>query len=145
MSQENEARIWIVVTTNGEDGRVSASAYDNEPDARNYFIEMRSRYGEKGAHIQETVINSRDSSLPYIDAPWGFLRMDLNSEFVEGLMEDMSPSGRVKPGAVEQFASERAAAVSQRMLKRVEGIFADEIKEELKSHEEWRFWTDMED
>jgi hypothetical protein len=145
MSREKEAKIWVVVTMNGDDGRVGVSAYDNEPDANNYFIEMRSRYGEKGVHIQETAINSRDASLPYIDAPWGFLRMDLKSEFVEGLMEDMSPQGKIKPGAARQFASKRAADVSQRMLKKVENIFVDEIKEELKAHDDWRCWTDMED
>jgi hypothetical protein len=145
MSRENETKIWVVVTMGGDDGRVGVSAYDNEPDANNYFIEMRSRYGEKGAHIMETAINSREVSLPYIDAPWGFLRMDLKSEFVEGLMEDMSPQGKIKPGAARQFTSERAADVSQRMLKKVENIFVDEIKEELKAHDDWRYCTDMED
>ncbi|MDR1516302.1 MAG: hypothetical protein LBS45_11470 [Synergistaceae bacterium] len=145
MYERGEEKIWIVVTIKDEDGRPNVSAYDNESDANNYLLEMRARYGENGVFIQETTINSRDSSLQYIDAPWGFLRMDLKSEFVEGLMEDMAPAGAVKSGAAEMFAATRAEEVGRRMAKRVENIVMDETLEELKAYDEWRCCPDMED
>jgi hypothetical protein len=144
MSERREEKIWIVVTIKDEDGRPNASAYDNESDANNYLLEMRAKYGESGVFIQETALNSRDRSLPYIDAPWGFLRMDLKSEFVEGLMEEMAP-GEIKSGAADLFTASHVEEVGRRMAKRVEDIVLDETLEELRAYEEWRCCPDMED
>ncbi|MDR1019377.1 MAG: hypothetical protein LBL73_01345 [Synergistaceae bacterium] len=138
-------KIWIVVVMKNEDGNLDASAYDNEPDASNYFVEMRARYGDGCVHIQETSVNTRDGSSQYIDAPWGFLRMDLKSEFVEGLMEDIAQAGDIKPGAAESFAHDRADAVGRRMARRVGEIVLDETKDELMAYDEWRCCPDMED
>ncbi|MDR1978467.1 MAG: hypothetical protein LBQ42_07020 [Synergistaceae bacterium] len=144
MSKHGDEKLWVVVV-NTDDGSPNVSVYDNESDANNYFIEMQAMSGNTGIHIQQTTLNRRDGSLPYIDAPWGVLRMDLKSEFVEGLMEDMVPPDEIKPGAAEQLVGDLTEVVGRRMLKRVGGIIRDETKEELKIHDEWHFYEDMED
>jgi hypothetical protein len=147
VSQHADEKIWVVVEKK-DDGHFVATAYDRETDANNYYIEMQARYHEFGdrVQIQETVLNRRDRDIPFDDAPWGALRLDIKSEFVEGLMEDMVPLDQIKPGAAERFVCEKIDMVRRRTLKRIDKILRDETKEELLVDDDWREYpADMED
>ncbi|MDR3333220.1 MAG: hypothetical protein LBT08_11395 [Synergistaceae bacterium] len=138
MTGTEEKKIWVV-TEEREDGTTFASAYDNEADANNYYNEMTAKYGAPAKlRLCETVLNRRGDYIPSDDAPWGTLRLDIKSEFVEGLMEDIIPSGHIKPGAAERFIGERATVVRRRTLERIDAIVRDETREELmSSHDDW--------
>lgn len=144
MTQGDEY-IWVVAEC-GKD-TVNTAAYDNESDAENYCLEMRERRdGDSNISVIKTKLNRRDEYIPSDDAPWGMLRMDIKSEFVEGLMEDMVPSGRIKPGAAERFVSERVCMVRRRALERIDRIVTDETKDELiQTQNEWSTSKSMED
>ena len=95
MTRKSET-IWVVVEQ-GDDGALSAVAYDNETDAEHYAHEMKARKdGRERVVVIGTELNRRED-IPFDDAPWGVLRMDIKSEFVEGLMEDMIPPGQMLP------------------------------------------------
>ncbi|MDR1138191.1 MAG: hypothetical protein LBK91_07690 [Synergistaceae bacterium] len=141
-----EEKIWVVIEKR-DDGTLHAVAYDNATDADRYCMEMRERHGDR-AHlaVTETELNRRDENLPFDDAPWGALRMDIKSEFVEGLMEDMASSDQIKPGAAERFLNEKAGTVRKRTLVKLDEIVERETREELmQSHEDWILGKDMED
>ena len=151
MAESNKAateeKIWVVVESMN-DGTIHASAYDNEADASNFFIEMKTRYadGETRVRMGETVLNRRAEYIPSDDKPWGAVRMDIGSEFVEGLMEDMVPLDQIRPGAAERFVCERIEMVRRRTLDRLDEIIRNETKEELMScHDDWCHGKQMED
>lgn len=133
-----EEKIWVVTETRS-DGTRAISAYDNQADAENYYTEMRAA-GNPPAEIalEETVLNRREEFIPSDDTPWGALRMDIKSEFVEGLMEDMVPLDQIRPGAANRFICEKVEMVRRRTLDRLDEIVRKETREELKNcHEDW--------
>jgi hypothetical protein len=140
-----EEKIWVVIEK--KDGAFRAVAYDNATDANHYCMEMRERHGPSAdIAVAETEINRRDENIPFDDTPWGALRMDIKSEFVEGLMEEMAPSDRIKPGAAERFLNEKAGAVRKRALEKLDEIVERETREELMhSHDDWIQSKGMED
>jgi hypothetical protein len=147
MPEYGDDKVWVVIVSKA-DGSVEISVYDNEADANNYGTEMQARYhgGDGAVHVQGATLNRRDEHIESDDAPWGALRMDISSEFVEGLMEDMVPLDEIKPGAAEEFARERVDMVRRRALKRIDRIVKDETREELMTHDEWHVYPpDMED
>jgi hypothetical protein len=74
------------------------------------------------------------------------LRMDIKSEFVEGLMEDIIPTGQILPGAAERFVSEKSESIKKRAASRLDEIVKNETKEELMhSSDEWIRAKGMED
>lgn len=140
-----EEKIWVVVELT-EGGGIDASAFDNEADANNFFIEMKTRIGTDGVIIKETVLNRRDEDIAFDDAPWGAVRVDIGSEFVEGLMEDMVPLDQIRPGAAEKFVCEHVEMVRKRALEKLDEIIKQETKEELKTcHDDWCHAKQMED
>jgi hypothetical protein len=145
MTQKSE-KIWVVVES-GADGHINAAAYDNETDAGNYAIEMGAMHGDKKrVKVVGTELIRRREGLPSDDAPWGMLRLDVKSEFVEGLMEEMIPAGRILPGAAERFVSEKMDTVRKRAASRFDEILKSETKEELvHTYEEWARAKGMED
>ncbi|MDR1944208.1 MAG: hypothetical protein LBQ19_05240 [Synergistaceae bacterium] len=150
MPVHKEEKIWVVIVKK-EDGHVFTAAYDNESDANNYYIEMQARFNDGGEniYIYQTILNRRDENIESDDAPWGALRIDIKSEFVEGLMEDMVPFDEIKPGSAEQFVRDRVDMVRRRTLKKIEEIVRDETKEELLVHDDdwhdFQEYRDMED
>lgn len=127
----NEEEIWIVAELK-DDGTMLASAYDNEADANNYYIEMKARYADAGkVRMAGTVLNKRGEYIPSDDAPWGALRMDIKGEFVEGLMEDMVSLDQIKPGAASRFVCEKVEMVRRRTMDRIDEIIRNETREEL--------------
>ncbi|MDR1966903.1 MAG: hypothetical protein LBQ36_09345 [Synergistaceae bacterium] len=140
-----EEKIWVILE-HMDDGAIHAVAYDNEADADNYCMEMRARLDDPAKfRVIETELNRRDS-IPFDDAPWGALRLDIKSEFVEGLMEEMAPVGHIRPGAAERFAQEKIDLVRRRALERIDEIVTSETKEELMhSHDDWVLSKGMED
>ena len=143
---QTEEKIWIV-TELKDDGSLQTSAYDNEADAKNYYIEMKARYAEgEKIRLQETVLNRREEYIPSDDAPWGALRVDVTSELVEGLMEDMVPLDQIKPGAAERFVCEKVDMVRRRTLDRLDEIIRKETRDELLAcHDDWCHGKQMED
>ncbi|MDR1917029.1 MAG: hypothetical protein LBQ58_10695 [Synergistaceae bacterium] len=140
-----EGKIWIVVENAGD--TINAVAYDNENDAENYCLEMRARHEDKlKARVIETELNRHNEYIPSDDAPWGALRMDIKSEFVEGLMEDMVPLDQIKPGAAERFICEKVEMVRRRTLEHIAEIIKHETKDELlNSLYDWSTSKSMED
>jgi hypothetical protein len=130
-------KIWLVLVRRAGDS-VNAVAYDNETDAENYASEMNVNKNEEDRiKVIETVLNRREE-IPYDDASWGGLRIDIKSEFVEGLMEDMAPTAQILPGAAERFVSEKIDKVRKRAESRLNEIVKSETKEELlQTYEEW--------
>jgi hypothetical protein len=145
MAQKDE-KIWVVIEK-GDDGAFHAVAYDNTTDAEHYYMEMRERRGASEVMaVAETELKRRDENLPFDDTPWGALRMDIKSEFVEGLMEEMASSDRIKPGAAERFLNEKAGEVRKRALVKLDEIVERETREELAhSHDDWVQSKGMED
>jgi hypothetical protein len=139
-------KIWVVIE-HSDDGTTNALAYDNEADAVNYCMEMKDRLGISSyVHVQETQLNHRELPIPYDDTPWGALRIDINSEFVEGLMEDMVPLDQIRPGAAERFVNEKIDMVRRRTIEQLDEIVKKETKEELLStHDFWANSKRMED
>ncbi len=142
-----EEKVWIVVERKS-DGTVGSSVYDNYADANNFYIEMQARYEDpKAVRIEESVLIRRADTedLDTDDRPWGSLRMDVNSEFVEGLMEDMVPLDKIRPGAAERFVCEKIDMVRKRAQDRFDKIMKEEMEEELKvCIDDWCGHTDME-
>jgi hypothetical protein len=138
-------KIWIVAEA-GNSGISNIVAYDNKNDADNYALEMKVKKDDpERVRVIGTELNRRDG-IPFDDAPWGMLRMDIKSEFVEGLMEDMIPPGRILPGAAERFVSEKTGAIRKRAASRLDEIVKSETKEELMhSSDEWIRAKGMED
>jgi hypothetical protein len=138
-------KIWIVVETE-KDGATSMVAYDNETDADNYALEMGVKKDDpERVRVIGTELNRRDE-IPFDDTPWGMLRMDIKSEFVEGLMENIVPQNRILPGAAERFVSEKLDAIRQRAASKLDEIVKSETKEELvHSSDEWVMAKGMED
>jgi hypothetical protein len=144
MNRKSE-KIWVVLDC-GSDGGKSAVAYDNETDADNYAHEMKERRkNPEHISVMGMELNRRDE-IPFDDTPWGALRLDIKSEFVEGLMEDMIPAEKINPGAAERFISEKIDAVRKRAASRLDEIVKNETKEELlHSYDEWIRAKGMED
>ena len=142
-----EEKVWIVVERK-PDGAVDSSVYDNEADANNFYIEMQARYEDPSAvRIEESILIRRGDTddIDTDDRPWGSLRMDVNSEFVEGLMEDMVPLDKIRPGAAERFVCEKIDMVRKRAQNRFDQIMKEEMEEELKvCMDDWCGHTDME-
>ena len=130
-------KIWLVVVRRA-DGTINAVAYDNTTDAEHYASEMKvSKNEEDKVKVIETELNRREE-IPYDDTPWGALRMDIKSEFVEGLMEGMAPPDQILPGAAERFVNEKIDTVRKRAASRLDEIVKSETKEELlHTYEEW--------
>jgi hypothetical protein len=146
MPVQRDEKIWVAIVSRG-DGHPDITVYDNEADANNYQIEMQARYSdaESSVYVRQTNLNRRSGSAPLYDTPWGALLVDIKTDFVEGLMEDIVPLDEIKPGAAEQFVQESVDEVRKRILKRIEKIIRDETKEELLIHDEWHDYRDMED
>ena len=138
-------KIWVVVVQR-IDGPLNAVAYDNATDAEHCAQEMKVNRNEGDrVKVIETTLNRREE-LPYDDTPWGALRLDIKSEFVEGLMEDMAPPDQIPPGAAERFVSEKTDTVRKRTASRLDEIVKNETKEELlHTYEEWIRGKGMED
>ena len=130
-------KIWLVIVRSA-DGTINAVAYDNATDAEHCESEMKvSKNDSDKVKVIETELNRREE-LPYDDAPWGALRMDIKSEFVEGLMEGMASPDQILPGAAERFVNEKSDAVRKRAASRLDEIVKNETKEELlHTYEEW--------
>jgi len=144
MTNKNE-KIWLVIVQKS-DGPITAVAYDNSTDAEHYAQEMRigKKEGDR-VKVIGTILNRREE-LPYDDTPWGALRIDIKSEFVEGLIEDMASLERILPGAAERFVSEKSDMVRRRAASRLDEIVKSETKEELlQTYEEWITSKGMED
>jgi hypothetical protein len=141
-----EEKIWVVIEKRDDD-TVNAVAYDNVTDAENYCNEMRARAGNPArVRVMETELNRREEPIPFDDAPWGALRIDIKSEFVEGLMEDMVPLDQIMPGAAERFVHDRTDMVRRRTLDKLDVIVKDETREALLStYEDWVSSKGMED
>ncbi|MDR1510278.1 MAG: hypothetical protein LBS53_11630 [Synergistaceae bacterium] len=141
-----DEKIWVVIEK-GDDGALHAVAYDNETDADHYCMEMRERHdGASRVTVLETELNRREENIPFDDTPWGALRMDIKSEFVEGLMEEMASFDRIIPGAAERFLNEKAGTVRKRALLKLDEIVEQETREELThSHDDWVQSKGMED
>jgi len=136
MTRKSE-KIWVVIVQH-IDGNINAVAYDNATDAEHYASEMKidKKDGDR-VKVIETTLNRREE-LPYADTPWGALRIDIKSEFVEGLMEDMAPPDQILPGAAERFVSEKTETVRIRAASRLDEIVKNETKEELlHTYDEW--------
>ena len=144
MTRKSE-KIWVVIE-HSADGGAGVVVYDNPTDADHYAMEMTARGEERGrVRVIEADLNRRED-LPFDDAPWGALRMDIKSEFVEGLMEDMVPLDQILPGAAERFAAERVEMVRKRAASRIDEIVKSEMKEELlHTYEEWARAKGMDD
>jgi len=138
-------KIWVVVVQSA-DGTINAVTYDNATDAEHYGLEMKvNKNGEDRVKVIETTLNRREE-LPYDDTPWGALRIDIKSEFVEGLMEDMAPLDKIPPETAERFLSEKIDSVRKRTASRLDEIVKNETKEELlHTYEEWIRAKGMED
>jgi hypothetical protein len=138
-------KIWVVLE-HLDDGGINAVAYDNAADADNYALEMTARHGaHERIRILETGLNRREDA-PFDDTPWGALWMDIKTEFVEGLMEDMVPVDRIVPGAAERFVTEKTDTVRKRAVSRLDEIVRNEMKDELlHSSDEWIRGKGMED
>lgn len=143
---QNEEKIWVVVESK-DDGTLHTTAYDNEADANNYYIEMKARYADAAKiRVTETVLNKRDEFIPSDETPWGALRVGIKGEFVEGLMEDMVPLDQIKPGAADRFICEKVEMVRRRTLDRIDEIIKNETREELLAcRDDWCGGKHMED
>ncbi|MDR3280552.1 MAG: hypothetical protein LBT23_08565 [Synergistaceae bacterium] len=141
-----EEKIWVVIEKTDGDA-LDATAYDNEADANNYCQEMRALHENPSyGRIVMTDLIRRNEAIPSDDTPWGALRMDIKSEFVEGLMEDMVPLDQIRPGAAERFLHDKIEMVRRRTLEHIETIVKKETKEELiMAQDEWAHTKDMED
>jgi len=144
---KTEEKIWIV-TENKADGTAISSAYDNEADANNYFIEMQARRnGAETVRMNESVLIRRAdiNGIASDESPWGTLHMDVKSEFVEGLMEEMAPQDKIPPGAAERFVSEKIDMVRKRAQGTFEQAMQEAMREELRvCMEEWCGFDNME-
>lgn len=147
MMKNLEEKVWIVLE-HKSDGTAESSVYDNEADANNFFIEMQARNKDpKNVRIEESVLIRRSdiNEIDSDDGPWGTLRLDVNTEFVEGLMEEMAPPRQIRPGAAERFVNEKIDSVRRRARDRFERIVEEEMKEALRtSMEDWCGRSDME-
>lgn len=146
MQRQNEEKVWAVVEMK-ENGEMDVSVFDNEADATNYCIEMQARHeNKKEVQMQQTILNRRDADIATDDAPWGALRFDVKTEFVEGLMEDMVPFDQIRPGAAERFVCEKIPMVRRRALDRLHEILKQETQDALNvCQKDWCGDTDMED
>ena len=107
---------------------------------------MKARKGDRERVVVIGTELNRREDIPFDDAPWGALRMDIKSEFVEGLMEDMIPLDQILPGAAERFLTEKIDMVRKRAAPRIDEIVKSETKEELlHTYEEWIRSKGMED
>ena len=132
MQHTNEEKLWVVVELK-DDGGIETSIYDNEADANNYYVEMKARYDDPSkVRISESALIRREEYIPSNDKPWGALRVDIKSEFVEGLMEDMVPLDQIRPGAAERFVCEKIDMVRKRTLDQLEDIIRLATQEQLK-------------
>lgn len=142
-----EEKVWIVVERK-TDGTMGTSVYDNEADANNFCIEMQARLDDPDAvRVEESVLIRRADmdEIGSDDRPWGSLRVDVSSEFIEGLMEEMVPLDQIRPGAAERFVCEKIDMVRKRAENRLGQIMKEEMEEELKvCMDDWCGHTDME-
>lgn len=145
MQGTREERVWTVVEL--KEAGVEVSVYDNEADANNYYLEMKDRYDDANSvSIAESILRRRGEYIPSDDKPWGTLRMDITSEFVEGLMEEMVPLDQIRPGAAKKFVCEKIDMVRKRTLDRLDEIVLQETQEQLRVCQgDWCGYSDMED
>lgn len=145
MENSRNETVWVV--TECKDGeKMETTVFDNESDADNYFNEMKDRYKEPNrVRINKSVLIRRDTDVAVDETPWGALHIDIRSEFVEGLMEDMVPLDQIKPGAAEKFVCERIDLVRRKTLEQLEEIVKNETIRELElSQQDWSGVYDME-
>lgn len=145
MENGHNETVWVV-TEFQDGGKITTTVYDNESDAENYFNEMKDRYGDPGrVRIDRSMLIRRVTDITTDEAPWGALRIDIRSEFVEGLMEDMVPLDQIKPGAAEKFVCEKIDLVRKKTLEQLDEIVRNETIRELElSQQDWSGVHDME-
>lgn len=145
--ERTEEKVWIVAEKR-PDGGSQFSVYDNYADANNFCIEMQALRGDiKAVRVEESVLVRRadTAGITVNDRPWGSLRVDVKSEFVEGLMEDMAHSEKIRPGAAEKFVNEKGAIVGKKAEDRIGEIVKKELEDELRvCMEDWCGYADME-
>lgn len=145
--EREEEKVWIVLE-HRPDGSVGTSVFDNEADANNFCIEMQARTNDQRAvHVEESILIRRGDMemIDSDDRPWGSVRVDANSEFIEGLMEEMVPIDQIRPGAAERFACEKIDMVRKRAQGRFDQIVKEEMEEALKTcMDDWCGHADME-
>lgn len=146
MNTDNLDSVWVV-TNSKDDGQVETAVYSNESDAEHFFNEMKDRYGaEAKVYINKNTIVKRDPEAKTNEAPWGMLRMDIHSEFVEGLLEEMDLPDNIKPCVAEKFVCEKIDLLRKRTASNIEKIVKDEAVKEIESTlAEWLETQAMED
>ena len=128
MEEVNE-RVWIVIQDASGEGFL-VSAFDNEADASNYFMERKTSMGDRhdgSLRMSDTLLMRRDMMMPRQDLPWGMMAPDLNKEFVEGLLEEYVPDGKFTPDTTERFLKDKKDDI----YKRAQAKFNDYIRDEL--------------
>ncbi len=123
--------VWVV-TNIKDDGHVETAVYCNESDAANFYEEMKGDSG-KNVHMSECAVIYRDSDSASGDVHWGMLRMDISSEFVEGLLEEMDLPDNIKPEVAEKFVCEKIDHLRKKAVTNIEKIVKTETAKEIES------------
>ena len=146
MSTDNRETVWVVTNIKSDD-LVETAVFSNESDADHFFNEMKGRSGaEANVHINKSVLVKRDPETKTNETPWGMLRMDIHSEFVEGLLEEMDLPDNIKPCVAEKFVCEKIDLLRKRTVTNIEKIVKDEAVKEIESTlAEWLETRAMED
>lgn len=127
-------KVWVVVHRTC-DGTLDAEVFENRADAESFKLESAETSDlactPENVRLVETSIRRREA-LASDDAAWGIPMLDIDSEYIEGLLEEISPQAGVEAIVAEHMLKEKREKIEKEARARVRDLLCDELRCGLK-------------
>ena len=133
-----EEKVWIVVHRTC-DGTFDAEVFENKADAQSFYLDSAETKAiscsPENTALIETTIHRRESPAAD-DGAWGIPMLDIDSEYVEGLLEEVSPGASVSAAKAEQVLKDKRAKIEKAAKERLRCLLCDELRHGLEEMED---------
>lgn len=125
-----EEKVWVVVHRTC-DGTFDAEVFENKADAQSFHLESTETNAiscsPENTAVIETSIHRRES--PASDnGAWGIPMLGIDSEYVEGLLEEISPGASVSAAKAGQVLKDKREKIEKAAKERLRDLLCDELR-----------------
>ena len=123
-----EEKVWVVVHRTC-DGVIDAEVFENQADAQSFYLDSAETKAiscsSENTVLIETSVRRRESPVSDDDA-WGIPMLGLDSEYVEGLLEEISPGTEI--AAAKQILEEKRGKIEKAAKERLHDLLCTELQ-----------------
>ena len=123
-----EGKVWVVVHRTC-DRTIDAQVFENQADAQSFYLDSAEikaiSCSPENTALIETGIRRRESLVSDDDA-WGIPMLGIDSEYVEGLLEDISSGAEV--AAAKQVLQEKREKIEKAAKERLHDLLCTELQ-----------------